>query len=68
MDFVNVITVGINHSPTNAVTTTENKVAIYYAETGGGNSLKFALKLSNFIIERITSDFSTKYEKCLKGI
>ena len=64
MDFLHAITVGVNQVPTNAVTTTVNKVAIYSAGIGGGNALKIAVKYPNFV-KVLLLVFQIPYEKGL---
>jgi|KBSMisStandDraft_5_1062788.scaffolds.fasta_scaffold233947_2 hypothetical protein len=52
------MTEGINQVPTNAVTTTVNNVAIYSGGIDGGNALKLAVKLPNFVIFSVASGLS----------
>ena len=50
--------VGINQDPTIAVTMTANNVAQYSAGIAGGSSLKFAVKLQNFVMLIVDSGLS----------
>ena len=53
--FLQPITVGVNQEPIKAVATTVNNVATYSGGIGGGNALKFAVKLPNFVILSVDS-------------
>ena len=49
---------GVSHEPTKAVITTVNNVAKYSAGIAGGEALKFAVKLPNFVMLSFVSDLS----------